>query len=320
MPYRTHLPTRTRDALAAALDGSAHVVCHSLYRGHVACLAEICRSRGIGYSIVAHGMLDPWTLGRRRWLKQAWLRCGGRQAIESAAHLLFTSTREMQKAMHTVPLARAAILRPAVVSFADRSPAGRRAARARLGIDAGTRVLAWIGRFDPMKRPLETLRAFARSRPARTMLAVAGFPAAFGEDAIRQETRAAGPMVRYLGPVTGPARAELFSAADGFVSFSHRENFGYSFAEALAHGLPCLVSSGHDLLGDMTDHSVGWIADSTDQWSGCFAAFDAAGDDALADIGRDNAAWVADHLSVAGMRRSIRNLFPATAAEAGLSA
>lgn len=313
IPCRPYLPVRTRVALASALEGASHVVCHSLYRGHVATLAAICQTRNIPYSIIAHGMLDPWTLSRNALLKQAWLRFGGRRALEAATHLLFTTSREMQKALPAVPRARVAILRPAVVQFADRTPVGRNAARARLGIDPGTRLLVWIGRFDPMKQPIETLRAFVQSKPARTILAVAGFPAQIGASAILAEADRAGPMVRYLGPVTGPERANLFSAADGFVSFSHRENFGYSFAEAVAHGLPCLVSSGHDLLGDMTDHSVGWVAEAADQWSRCFAAFDAAGDDLLSDIGRSNAAWAGDNLSVASMRRSLHELFPAAA-------
>lgn len=308
-PYRRHLPALAAKALAEAIKDASHVVCHSLYRGHVTTLAEICRARNIPYSIVAHGMLDPWTLSRFRWLKEIWLRRGGRQAIESATHLLFTTSREMEKAMPAVPGARPAILRPAVTPFADRRESARREARAELGIAADARLLIWIGRFDRMKRPLETFRAFARAQPTRTVLAVAGFPATVTEGQMRRELAGAGAMVRYLGPVTGKRRATLFSAADGFVSFSFRENFGYSFAEAMAHGLPCLVSAGHDLLADVSGHDVGWVAASAaDRWSECFAAFDAASDDVLARIGERNAAWARDHLSVDRMRQSIAAL------------
>ena len=308
-PYRRHVPALAAKALAEAIKNASHVVCHSLYRGHVTTLAEICRARSIPYSIVAHGMLDPWTLSRFRWLKEIWLRRGGRQAIESATHLLFTTSREMEKAMPAVPGARPAILRPAVTPFADRRESARREARAELGIAADARLLIWIGRFDRMKRPLETFRAFARAQPTRTVLAVAGFPATVTEGQMRRELAGAGAMVRYLGPVTGKRRATLFSAADGFVSFSFRENFGYSFAEAMAHGLPCLVSAGHDLLADVSGHDVGWVAESAaDRWSECFAAFDAASDDVLARIGERNAAWARDHLSVDRMRQSIAAL------------
>jgi len=309
VPYRRNLPAHVESPLTAAIEGASHVVCHSLYRGHVATLAAICRARGVPYSVVAHGMLDPWTLGRYRWLKKIWFQRGGRDAIEAATHLLFTTSREMEKAMPAVPRAQPTLLRPAVAPFADRGEQARRRARAALGVDADVRLLIWIGRFDRMKRPLETFRAFARSRPSRTVLAVAGFPATVQGSAIQRELAAVGPMVRYLGPVTGDRRRDLFSAADGFVSFSFRENFGYSFAEALAHGLPCLVSSGHDLLADITGHSVGWIADAaTDRWSDCFTAFDSATDDLLARIGAMNAAWAREHLSVDRMRRAITSL------------
>lgn len=309
VPCRLHLPALATESLAEAIKGASHVVCHSLYRGHVATLASICQAHGIPYSVVAHGMLDPWTLGRYGWMKKTWLWRGGRQAIESAAHLLFTTSREMEKAMPAVPNARPAILRPAVTPFADRREPARREARAELGIAADARLLIWIGRFDRMKRPLETFRAFASARPTRTVLAVAGFPATVKEGAIRQELAGADSLVRYLGPVTGKRRESLFSAADGFVSFSFRENFGYSFAEAMAHGLPCIVSAGHDLLADVSGHDVGWVAESAaDRWSECFAAFDAASDDLLAGIGERNAAWARDHLSVDRMRQSVAAL------------
>jgi glycosyltransferase involved in cell wall biosynthesis len=53
--------------------------------------------------------------------------------------------------------------------------------------------------------------------------------------------------VHIVGELRGAALAEAWLAADGYISLSAKENFGYSAADALAHGLPLILSPGHDL-------------------------------------------------------------------------
>jgi len=49
--------------------------------------------------------------------------------------------------------------------------------------------------------------------------------------------------LRWIGHVEGSAKAAAFAEADAFVLASHDENFGLAAAEALAAGLPVIVSS-----------------------------------------------------------------------------
>jgi len=50
--------------------------------------------------------------------------------------------------------------------------------------------------------------------------------------------------VRFLGHVTGVAKADLFRVSDLLVLPSHKENFGMTVLEALEHGMPVIVSKG----------------------------------------------------------------------------
>lgn len=49
--------------------------------------------------------------------------------------------------------------------------------------------------------------------------------------------------VNFVGQVMGPQKSELFCSSDVFLLPSDDENFGIGFAEAMAHGLPSVVSA-----------------------------------------------------------------------------
>jgi glycosyltransferase involved in cell wall biosynthesis len=51
-------------------------------------------------------------------------------------------------------------------------------------------------------------------------------------------------VVSFIGPVHGHAKQRAFFEADLFVLPSHSESFGMAVAEALAHGLPVLTTTG----------------------------------------------------------------------------
>lgn len=65
--------------------------------------------------------------------------------------------------------------------------------------------------------------------------------------------------VHFPGPVYGQAKADLFASSELFVLPTRSENFGLVVAEALAHGLPAIVSKGAPWAG-LEVHGCGrWI-------------------------------------------------------------
>ncbi|MGE0707452.1 MAG: glycosyltransferase [Planctomycetota bacterium] len=119
--------------------------------------------------------------------------------------------------------------------------AARAAARARFDLPQDALVVGAVGRLDPQKGTLDLLDAWERLAPRwpRAVLALAGRGPLEPEVAAR--ARRSGGRVRPLGFVTDvPA---VLDALDLFVMPSRWEGFGLALAEALARGLPAVVSA-----------------------------------------------------------------------------
>ncbi|HYL70566.1 MAG TPA: glycosyltransferase family 4 protein, partial [Candidatus Dormibacteraeota bacterium] len=125
------------------------------------------------------------------------------------------------------------------------SPGDPAAARRRNGI-AGDPALLWVGHLDANKDPLTILAgvsAVAAELPDTHLYCC------FGTAPLRVAVEArisSDPMLRgrvtLLGRVPHERVEELMRAADLFVLGSHREGSGYSLIEALACGLPPVVT------------------------------------------------------------------------------
>ena len=127
----------------------------------------------------------------------------------------------------------------------------RAAARAEAGLDGELAILT-VGGIEPRKGSLTLLRAFAAARRAlperHPVLIVAGGATLFDHrdeidrfHALRERLDLDG-TVRVLGPVTDGQLEDLYRAADVFALPSVKEGFGLAVLEALAAGLPAVVS------------------------------------------------------------------------------
>jgi glycosyltransferase involved in cell wall biosynthesis len=109
--------------------------------------------------------------------------------------------------------------------------------------------LAYLGRIDP-KKGIENLLAACRillqQANLRFSLEIAGDGLGSYVSSIRAliENYGLSKQVNMLGNVDGEAKKEFFANADLVMVPSHTENFGLVVAEALAHGVPVIASTG----------------------------------------------------------------------------
>jgi glycosyltransferase-like protein len=132
-----------------------------------------------------------------------------------------------------------------------RDAAERAAARDAAGLDGRLAILT-VGGIEPRKGSLTLLEAFAAARRAlfdrRPVLLVAGGATLFDYrdevDRFRERASALGLNgdLRVLGPVEDPELERLYRAADVFALPSTKEGYGLAVLEALAAGLPAVVS------------------------------------------------------------------------------
>jgi glycosyltransferase involved in cell wall biosynthesis len=132
----------------------------------------------------------------------------------------------------------------------------REAVRRQWGIPPGATVFLFAGKFIPVKRPADFVSAIARS--ARLDSSVVGLMA--GDGPLRaqceEHARAAAAPVRFTGFLNQSRIPEAYAAADALVLPSETETWGLVVNEAMACGLPCIVSDRVGCGPDIVDRGV----------------------------------------------------------------
>lgn len=305
---------------AAAVDDADLLVVHSLFRRHAIWARQWTRRHGRRYWAVPHGCLDPRGLARRGLPKRLWLEIWGRDFLADAERVVMSSRRSLETASAWVPDGRGVVVHwPVDLPRLDGRADARAAFRGRRGIPEESRLLLFVGRLDPVKRPIETIHAFCEATgaapPQHCHLAIIGMDGGLSRAAVSAAVPAAWrDRVHVVGPLAGADLADALLAGDGFVSLSYQENFGYAAAEALAYGLPVILSPGHDLAWEMPCRegrfACGWLLDDDAHPTAVAAirAWATAPEATLAASGGTGRAWVGDTLSFDRFRDRIRAL------------
>jgi glycosyltransferase involved in cell wall biosynthesis len=314
-----HLNRSAVDATESLLRDTRLLVVHSLFRGHAAFAMRLAAEKRKQYWAVPHGCLDPWGMSRRGLQKRLWMAAIGHRYITRARHLLFSSKREAEKAIAWTHGARTAVVHfPVPLPDLRHQDAARKSLRGKLGLPESVRILMYVGRLHAMKRPRSLLQAFLRAEAADLALVfVGGDDDLTSADLARAIPRSEAGRVRFTGALSGGDLDEAYLAADGFISLSHRENFGFSLAEACAYGLPFITTPGHDLVHEMprgvaAAGGVGWVLPDTSEAAAVQAiqAFVAASETRLRGMGDSARAWVAENLSPEAFRSHLAALAP----------
>lgn len=120
--------------------------------------------------------------------------------------------------------------------------AGRRdELRAALGASPGDLVVLSVARLAPEKGLSDLVRAVALAHGAAPLLVVAG--SGPERDGLTDEAHALGVRLVLLGDVPWERLQEVYAAADVFALLSTREPWGVVVNEAMATGLPIVLSS-----------------------------------------------------------------------------
>ena len=135
----------------------------------------------------------------------------------------------------------------------------REDARARLGLPPHARVMGWVGRLAAEKGADVFIEALAHLDMRAGIAAVIGD----GPERTSLEARAASlgvsDRVRWLGMV--PDAARLYRAFDLFVLSSRTEGTPMSLLEAMASGVPCVVTAVGGIPKVVSEHEA-WLVPS----------------------------------------------------------
>lgn len=129
----------------------------------------------------------------------------------------------------------------------------RREQRSKLGIGEKDYVILFTGKFAPVKRPLDLLKAFHKLNLDRKHLVLVG-DGILKEEMASYISNAKLEGVHFTGFINQSELPKYYVIADVLVLCSESETWGLSVNEAMACGLPVVVSDrvgcGEDLVRD----------------------------------------------------------------------
>ncbi|MEA5449423.1 hormogonium polysaccharide biosynthesis glycosyltransferase HpsP [Leptolyngbya sp. CCNP1308] len=243
----------------------AHI--HALFSPLSTAAATVARDRGLPYVLRPLGTLDPADLQKKKRLKQVYGRLFEAPNLAGAAALHFTSPIEAEIS-HRFGVSIQDWVIPLGVQLPTALPeAERQSILAQLGIPQDRPLVLYLSRLDP-KKGLDLLLPALEQLTAQGIdfhLVLAGGnpqdPAYEQAIAQRIDGGVLGDRTTLTGFITGSTKAALLQAADLFVLPSYYENFGIAVAEAMAAGIPVVVSKGVYIWPDIAASGSGWVCD-----------------------------------------------------------
>ena len=220
----------------------------------------------IPYYVFPHGMLDPWFKETfplkhlKKWLYWPWAEY---RVLRDAAAVIFSSEEERLQARKSFWLYRAREkVSPLGVEASPILPNAKSEFLSRYPQLLSTRNFLFLGRLHPKKGCDILLDAFARlSSRESTSLILAGPDQIGWEKDLRRQVESLNltDRVVFTGMLQGNMKQGAFANADAFVLPSHQENFGISVVEALAAGVPVLISNRVNIWREIDADRAGYI-------------------------------------------------------------
>jgi len=248
------------------------IIVSGLWQFHSYGVWQALRGARVPYFVFPHGMLDPWFKRAhplkhlKKWLYWPWAEY---RVLRDARAVLFTCDEERRLARESFWLYRC---NERVVNYGTAAPPADRWWQKATFLEQfpelrSRRVVLFLGRLHAKKGCDVLLRAFhvfeseQREQGDDSWHLVLAGP---DQDGWQRQLEALAARLKLIGRVTftGMLRGELkwgaFRQAELFVLPSHQENFGIAVVEALACGVPVVVSTSVNIWREIVQDRAGW--------------------------------------------------------------
>ena len=207
-------------------------------------VSHFCRRQRIPYVIEPMGMYRP--IDRSLRLKRLWHASIGKVFLGDAARMIATSELEYDELYRGGIPSEKLVIRYNGIDMSSCTSLPRRGGfRAKWGIAPDEPLILFLSRLIPRKGADILIEAFAQACPESGRLVIAGPE---GEPGYRAylEKRArecgVGARVLFTGPLYDEEKKAVLADADVFALPSRYENFANVAAEAIACGIPVIIT------------------------------------------------------------------------------
>lgn len=248
---------------------------HALFSYASTAAALIARRKAVPYIIRPLGVLNRWGMqNRRRIVKAISFQLIESRILRGAGAVHYTSRieqREAETATSTLGIARSAVI-PLPIGPV-RGAADPERFFAKFPDARNKQIVLFLSRIHPKKGIELLLDAFYeihRKHPsAVVVIAGEGEPAYVSMLQRKANEMKIANYVIWSGYLGGEEKWAAFAAATVFVLPSFSENFGIAAAEALARGVPTVITEGVGLSEEVQAASAGVVVKPTTHAIAC---------------------------------------------------
>ena len=248
------------------------IIVNGLWQFNSLAVWHTMRRLEVPYYVFTHGMLDPWFKRTyplkhlKKWLYWPWAEY---RVLRDARAVFFTCEQERLLARQSFWLYRC---REIVLGYGTTPPPGEADAQRATFLQQfheceGRRVWLFLSRIHEKKGCDLLLKAFARvaARDPSLHLVMAGPDQTGWLPALQQLSVELGIAARitWAGMLHGDLKWGALRAAEVFILPSHQENFGIAVAEALACGVPVLISDQVNIWREIEADGAGLVEPDT---------------------------------------------------------
>ena len=232
---------------------------HTVFSHPANSAMRIAHELGIPSCVRPLGQLCRWSMQQRGWVKRLQLALMTRRNIDRTRFIHCTSRMEAEETGELGFTSPCQVL-PHGIDLPPTLPEARALLRQELGIPSDRKVVVFMSRFHEKKGIELLIQACTEAKEAFDLV-LAGTGDESYVVTLKQRLAAAGlnPRVHWRGFVQGDTKRQLLQGGDAFVLPSHSENFGIVVAEALASGLPVIVSDQVALQDEVKEQDLGMV-------------------------------------------------------------
>lgn len=223
---------------------------------------KICKSFSKPYIVSTRGSFSPWAWNVSKMKKRLFWYFWGRKTIQNADAVHFTTEEERLKSFATEALFKK---KPSFIipnGMEIEKIKKSEDVRKKLKIPDNKFVLLSLGRIHRVKGIHIILEALRKIDDERFLFLIVGYK----EDKeysrqLIELSEGFGDRVIFHDSVPKDKVWDFYNSANLFVLPSYSENFGMVVAEAMAYGLPVLISKNVGIWREVQSDSAGFVVD-----------------------------------------------------------